>query len=63
MITGDEVRIFNCVGTFFLYIYIYSNLMYIAKIYNVVYFVVQHVIVVQNVIVVAKLMWSLMWSG
>ena len=31
--------------------------MYIAKIYNVVYFVVQHVIVVQNVvIVVAKLM-------
>ena len=29
--------------------------MYIAKIYNVVYFVVQHVIV-QNVIVVAKLM-------
>ena len=45
------------------YIYIYSNLMYIAKIYNVVCFVVQYVIVVQNVIVVAKLMWSLMWSG
>ena len=63
MIIGDEVRIFNCVGTFLLYIYIYSNLMYIAKIYNVVCFVVQYVIVVQNVIVVAKLMWSLMWSG
>ena len=51
MIIGDEVRIFNCVGTFFLYIY--SNLMYIDKIYNVLYnvlcFVVQHVIVVQNV--------------
>ena len=30
--------------------------MYIAKIYNVVFFVVQYVIVVQNVIVVAKLM-------
>ena len=56
MIIGDEVRIFNCVGTFLLYIYIYSNLMYIAKIYNVVCFVVQYVIVVQNVIVVAKLM-------
>ena len=51
MIIGDEVHSF--------YI-IYSNLMYIAKIYNVVYnvvcFVVQRVIVVQNVIVVAKLM-------
>ena len=30
--------------------------MYIAKIYNVVCFVVQYVIVVQNIIVVAKLM-------
>ena len=40
---------------------IYSNLMYIAKIYDVVYNVV--CFVVQHVIVIAKLMWSLMWSG